>query len=440
MANVARSISLEITNLELAETLQKENHKAEELNLELTKEVQKRQRTERELKVAIQEVEAASKAKSDFLAVVSHEIRTPMNGLMGMLDLVADSDLDKLQRDYLETANRSAETLLRILNDLLDFSKSDQGGLELKHTAFQLRETTEEVTSLMAIRAKKKGLQFSFSWDDRAPDWVSGDPVRFRQVIGNLLDNAIKFTEQGTVSVSLTSVRREDELLRFFFEIEDSGVGIDPDTLESLFEPFTQADVSMTRKYGGAGLGLAITKKIIELMGGTIEVNSEVNAGSKFFFDIVLAEPGAFEIERKISRSEKVESREQFLGKVLVVEDDPVNQRVIRLLLERLGLEIQIAENGKSGFDLAVRHKWDLIFMDCQMPVLDGVSASQQIRAYEKKLGVSHTPIIALTANAKDSDRAICKAAGMDGFLAKPVRRPELSSVLEVWLQKSLSV
>ena len=438
--NVTRSISLELANTELAATLQRENNKAEVLNAELTREVEKREQTEHELTVALEEVEAASKAKSDFLAVVSHEIRTPMNGILGMLDLVTDSDLNKLQRDYLDTANRSAETLLRLLNDLLDFSKSDQGGLKLEQTAFQLRETVEEICSLMAGRAKKKGLGFSFTWDDRAPEWVSGDPVRFRQIVGNLLSNAVKFTEKGEVSVSLSEVKREGDLIRFGFEIIDTGIGIEPEALETLFEPFTQADVSMTRKYGGTGLGLAISKQLIELMGGTIEVTSEVRGGSHFSFNIVLGEPGAYEIERKLDRSDDIGGQDYFVGKVLVVEDDPVNQRVIRLLLERLGLEIQIADNGQSGLDYATHDVWDLIFMDCQMPILDGISATQQIRAYERKHGLSHTPIVALTANAKDSDRRACKAAGMDDFLAKPVRRPELSGVLETWLQDSARV
>ena len=438
--NVTRSISLELANLKLAETLQNENSKAESLNAELIKEMEKRVETEQDLKVALEKVEAASKAKSDFLAVVSHEIRTPMNGLLGMLDLVGDSNLDKLQRDYLDTANRSAETLLRLLNDLLDFSKSDSGGLKLERTAFPLKETVEEITSLMAGRAKKKGLQFSFSWNESAPGWVAGDPVRFRQIIGNLLGNAVKFTESGTVSVSLKRVKREDDLLRLYFEIRDTGIGIEPEALETLFEPFTQADLSMTRKYGGTGLGLAISKQLIELMGGSIEVTSEVNQGSRFAFDIVLGEPRAFEIERKISRLDEGSGRDVFEGKVLVVEDDPVNQRVIRLLLERLGLEIQLAENGKTGVEFAVNASWDLIFMDCQMPVLDGISATRRIREYETKHGLSHVPIIALTANAKDSDQRICKASGMNGFLAKPVRRSELSAVLKTWLHETVRI
>ncbi len=402
--------------------------------------MEKREETEQELKVALGEVEAASKAKSDFLAIVSHEIRTPMNGILGMLDLVTDSELSKMQRDYLDTANRSAETLLRLLNDLLDFSKSNQGGLKLERTAFLFKETVEEITSLMAGRAKKKGLKLSFSWDDNAPDWVSGDPIRFRQIIGNLLGNAVKFTEEGEVSVSLTHLEREDELIRYHFEIMDTGIGIDPEAMETLFEPFTQADLFMTRKYGGTGVCLGVSKELIELMDGCIDVSSEVQGGSKFSFNIVLGEPGAFEIERKMARADELRGEDHFHGKVLVVEDDAVNQRVIRLLLERLGLEVQIAENGQTGFDYAIQHNWDLIFMDCQMPVLEGVSVTFKIRAYEKQHGLSHTAIVALTANAKDSDRIACKEAGMDDFLAKPVRRTELSGVLETWLQEPIRV
>jgi signal transduction histidine kinase len=251
----------------LAEILQQENLKAEKLNSSLREEVDKRENTERDLNVAIDEARAASKAKSDFLAVVSHEIRTPMNGILGMLDLVTDTDLNKLQRDYLETANRSAETLLRLLNDLLDFSKSDQGGLPLEKTAFQFQETMEEINSLMSGRAKKKGLRFSFTWDESAPDWVMGDPIRFRQIIGNLLSNAVKFTDKGEVKISLVHYERVGELVRYFFKIGDTGIGIDPQALGTLFEPFTQADSSMTRKYGGTGLGLAISKQLIQMMG-----------------------------------------------------------------------------------------------------------------------------------------------------------------------------
>lgn len=438
--NVTRSISLELANFELAATLRQENNKAEVLNAELTREVEKREHTEQELMEALKEVEAASKAKSDFLAVVSHEIRTPMNGILGMLDLVTDSDLNKLQRDYLDTANRSAETLLRLLNDLLDFSKSDQGSLNLEKTAFLLKETVEEICSLMAGRAKKKGLEFSFKWDESAPDWVSGDPIRFRQVMGNLLSNAVKFTKKGQVSVALSEVNREGELLRFSFQIEDTGIGIEPEALETLFEPFTQADLSLTRKYGGTGLGLAISKQLIELMGGSIDVCSEEGSGSRFSFNLLLGEPGAYEIERKLARTDDLLGQEYFLGKVLVVEDDPVSQRVVRLLLERLGLEIQLADNGQVGVDYAMQDVWDIIFMDCQMPVLDGISAARKIREHERKHGLSHTPIVALTANAKDSDREACKLAGMDDFLAKPVRRLELSGVLETWLQGSAHV
>ena len=207
--NVARSISLELTNLKLAETLQSENDKAEGLNVDLREEVVKREQTEKDLNKAIDKARAASKAKGDFLAMISHEIRTPMNGVMGMLDLVTDTELSKLQRDYLETASKSAETLLRLLNDLLDFSKCDQGDLPMENVAFLLREAAEEVISLMAGRAKKKGLDFEFVWDGTAPEWVSGDPIRFRQILGNLVGNAVKFTQTGSVTVSLSGFKRE---------------------------------------------------------------------------------------------------------------------------------------------------------------------------------------------------------------------------------------
>ncbi len=436
--NVAHSISLELTNLKLAETLQSENSKADRLNTDLLQEVNKRERSEKDLKKAIDEARAASKAKSDFLAVISHEIRTPMNGVMGMLDLVMDTQLSKLQRDYLETANRSAETLLRLLNDLLDFSKCDQGDLPMEKTAFLMRDAAEEVLSLMAGRAKKKGLDFKFVWDETAPEWVSGDPIRFRQVLGNLVGNAVKFTEQGSVSVSLERHEREGELIRYFFKVEDSGIGIESEAIDSLFEPFTQADSSMTRKYGGTGLGLAISRRLIRFMGGDIKVSSEANKGSCFCFDLLLAEPGAFEIERGVESQSKVPLEMSYAGRVLVVEDDAVNQRVIRLLLERCGLDVVVAENGKIGFEKAISEYWDLVFMDCHMPVMDGITATKKIREHEVQNGLSHTNIVALTANAKESDKAACLAAGMDDFLAKPVRKTGLKSVLDAWFPEAV--
>jgi len=433
--NVISSISLELNNMKLAEILQQENLKAEKLNSDLRAEADKRETTEKELIIAIDEARAASKAKSDFLAVVSHEIRTPMNGILGMLDLVTDTDLDKLQRDYVDTANRSAETLLRLLNDLLDFSKSDQIGLRLEKTAFQLQATFQEINSLIGGRAKKKGLQFSFNWDESAPDWVMGDPIRFRQIIGNLLSNAVKFTHKGEVKVALERHEREGELVRYFFKIEDTGIGIEPEALGTLFEPFTQADSSMTRKYGGTGLGLAISKQLVEMMGGEIRVSSELNHGSTFSFNITFAEPGAFEIEKNVRKATEQSGALYFSGRVLVVEDDPVSQRVIRLLLERIGLTVELAENGEVGFNQAISESWDLIFMDCHMPVLDGLSAAKKIRDYEVKHGLSRTPIVALTANAMDSDRIACDEAGMDDFISKPVRKPALKEVLEAWLK-----
>lgn len=436
--NVAHSISLELTNLKLAETLQSENSKTVKLNSGLLQEVDKREETEKSLNKAIDEAHAASKAKSDFLAVISHEIRTPMNGIMGMLDLVTDTQLSKLQRDYLETANRSAETLLRLLNDLLDFSKCDQGDLSMEKTAFLMRDAAEEVLSLMAGRAKKKGLDFEFIWDETAPEWVSGDPIRFRQILGNLVGNAVKFTGQGSVTVSLERHEREGELIRYFFKVEDSGIGIDSGAIDSLFEPFTQADSSMTRKYGGTGLGLAISRRLIRFMGGDIKVSSEANEGSCFYFDLLLAEPGAFEIERGVESQSQISAKASYTGRVLVVEDDTVNQRVIRLLLERSGLDVVVAENGKIGFEKAISEYWDLVFMDCHMPVMDGITATKKIREHEARNGLSHTNIVALTANAKESDKEACLASGMDDFLAKPVRKTGLKSVLDAWFPEAV--
>jgi two-component system, sensor histidine kinase len=292
----------------------------------------------------------------------------------------------------------------------------------------------------MSGRAKKKGLKFIFDTGGSMPNWVSGDSIRFRQIIGNLLGNAVKFTESGEVKLAIEKYERVGEKLRYYFSIKDTGIGIAPEAIGTLFEPFTQADLSMTRKYGGTGLGLAISKQLITMMNGEVAVTSEVNQGSNFTFHVTFAEPGPFEIEKKVATAAVRVSEMSYSGHVLVVEDDPVNQRVIRLLLERIGLDVQLAENGAIGFNLAVSSTWDLIFMDCRMPVLDGIEATRKIRAYEVEHGLSHTPIVALTANAKDSDRQTCKAAGMDDFLAKPVRKPALAEILDAWLRQTSSV
>ncbi len=363
-----------------------------------------------------------------------------MNGVMGMLDLVSDTALDKLQRDYLGTASRSAETLLRLLNDLLDFSKCDQGALPLEQSAFLIREAADEVISLMAGRAKKKGLKFNFNWDESVPDWVPGDPVRFRQILGNLVGNAVKFTFQGEVSLSLVSYKREGETFRFFFKLEDTGVGIETDAIEGLFEPFTQADSSTTRKFGGTGLGLAISRRLIRMMGGEIDVHSSIGEGSTFSFDLVLGEPDAVEIEKSLSSQLQATTEKVYSGRVLVVEDDVVNQRVIRLLLEGLGLDVVVAENGEIGFGKAKSGFWDLLFMDCHMPVMDGLTATEKIRENEEANGLSYTNIIALTASAKKSDKDNCLLVGMDDFIAKPVRKLDLITVLDTWLPEAVVV
>lgn len=433
--NAIRSITLELTKLKLAKTLLSENRKAEALNNSLREEVKKRESTERELTLAIEESRAASKAKSDFLAIVSHEIRTPMNGILGMLDLAMETDLDPLQRDYLDTANRSAETLLRLLNDLLNFSKSDQATLELECTAFSLRQVVEDVVTLMSGRAGKKGLNFTFTWDESAPEWVSGDPIRVSQVFGNLIGNAIKFTETGDVSVVMERYQRAGDNLQYFFKVEDTGIGINQDKLNNLFEPFTQVDTSSTRKYGGTGLGLAISQRLVRLMGGDIIATSKANEGSCFSFGMVFSEPLSFEIAKKEALDDQSGKYLSFCGRVLVVEDDPINQRVIQLLLEKMGLDLQIAENGEVGFRKAVNETWDLVLMDCRMPLMDGITATKKIRAYEKAHGLSHTPIVALTANAEEENLEACLEAGMDDFLAKPVRKSALSGVFATWLR-----
>ncbi len=393
-------------------------------------EIKRREVVETELRAASERALAANRAKSEFLATMSHEIRTPMNGLIGMLRIVRDSPLTPAQREHVETASGSADTLLDLLNNVLDFSKVEAGRLELERIVFSPAALVNSVAGVLRGRARAKGLELAVAIDERVPVALLGDPTRLRQVLFNLLGNAIKFTDRGRIQVLVSCEARDVRAARVKFEIVDTGIGIAAEALPRLFNPFTQADSSMSRRFGGTGLGLAISQKLVEAMEGRIEALSTPGRGSTFHFTLPLelaagAAPALGPVD---SASFKMPA---LRGRVLVVEDDRVNQRVIGHFLKQMGLETGLAEDGHAAVEFATGAPWDAILMDLQLPGLDGLEATRQIRAQRPSQPL---PIIALTANTSVQDRADCLAAGMDDFLTKPLRVEVLAATLQKWL------
>jgi signal transduction histidine kinase len=398
----------------------------ESLAAELHAQNVQRELREVELREAHERAEAASRAKADFLATVSHEIRTPMNGVLGMLRIVRDTSLAPDQREYLKTATDSAETLLLLLNDVLDFSKIEAGRLELQPGPFAPANTAGAVADLMHARARDKGLQFELQLGDNIPSAVVSDANRLRQILINLIGNAIKFTERGRVDLSVTCPERTDTTAVLHFTVTDTGIGIDSGALERLFKPFTQGDASMGRRYGGTGLGLAISVRLAQAMGGLLQVKSTLNQGTTFRLILPCKLPDA------VTPGQREDSRfvtPSLRGRVLVVEDDAVNRQVLELFLKKMGVAPKFAIDGESAIKQTAAETFDVVLMDCQLPGIDGLETTRRIR--RKLEGGRPLKIIALTANTGRNIRDSCLAAGMDDFLTKPVRLEYLVDVLK---------
>ena len=397
----------------------------------LDKQYQEQLETQKSLATERDKAEAANVTKNEFLGVVSHELRTPINGVLGLLEiLMKDKSLNIEQLDNITVAHSSADSLLSIVSNILDFSNIESGKLQIQTLELNLRQLVNEVISMVSTTADKKGLALNCQFDEAVPEYLMADPVRIRQILSNLLLNAIKFTETGTITVAVELVSKSD-VAQVRIAVTDTGIGIEPEQQEELFSSFYQGDNSSTRKHGGTGLGLAINRKLVYAMGGNINVESELGKGSTFCFTLPYGIVKQADTKPKSAKTELA----PLSGALLLAEDNPVNKMVAMKMLRSFGLTVVHAENGAKALDAFKNGSFDLVLMDIQMPEMDGYESTINIRQWEKDERSGHTPIVALTANVLTADRARCFEVGMDDFLAKPIKMTDLHKTLKHWLE-----